>query len=393
METILVFATSTGKAQSEMLSGVRAFAQGTDWNVQSFAFEGTDFPVRELLRFWKPAGCIVEGNGNGVTAKTIPPRAFGQTPVVYLGCDAAILPARATRVIHDASATARLAARELILRDAAHFAFVGLKGRAWSQRRQAAFADALRLNGRDFAALELPQPPSAAHRSTAEALKRWLLGLPKPCGLFAADDTLAEAILAICRQANLAVPDDLAVIGVDDNESICEHTIPTLTSVHPDFRQGGRFAARLLARKILRAKSVPDETVFAVSGLTRRGSTRIFKRKDADVAAALERLHAPDGARLTPHDVLAQFPCSRRNAEIRFRRATGRSVLDELMEVRLERAKDLLAHTRLPVAAIVEACGYRAPARLNRAFRAATGLTPLAWRHRSETSECAPDDP
>ena len=79
METILVFATSTGKAQSEMLSGVRAFAQGTDWNVQSFAFEGTDFPVRELLRFWKPAGCIVEGNGNGVTAKTIPPRAFGQT--------------------------------------------------------------------------------------------------------------------------------------------------------------------------------------------------------------------------------------------------------------------------------------------------------------------------
>ena len=76
METVLVFATSAGKAQSTMQpTGIRAFAQGTDWNVQAFAFEGTDFPVRELLRFWKPAGCIVEGNGNGVTSQTIPPRA------------------------------------------------------------------------------------------------------------------------------------------------------------------------------------------------------------------------------------------------------------------------------------------------------------------------------
>ena len=277
-DTILVFSTSTGKARSEMLAGIRAFAEGTHWNVQSFAFEGADFPVRELLAFWSPAGCIVEGNGSGVTSRTLPPRTFGRTPVVYLGCDAAILPPRATRVVHDAASAARLATRELLQRDAPHFAFVGLKGRAWSQRRRTAFADALRLNGRSFDALDLPEEPSAVHRATAERLKRWLLGLPKPCGLFAADDALAETVLSICRLAGIAVPDELAVVGVDDNESICEHTIPSLTSVRPDFQQGGRFAARLLARKILRARHVPARFIRAFRAAT--GLTPLAWRKD-----------------------------------------------------------------------------------------------------------------
>lgn len=380
MDTVLVFTTSSGRASAEMLAGIHAFAKGARWNVQSFEFEGEPFPIRELASFWSPVGCIVEGNGTGLPAKKVVGRGFGRLPVVYLGCDSDFLPVGATSVIHDAKAFARLVSRELLTRDFRQFAFVGIKGRSWSQRRKSAFADALRLNGHALASYDMTKSPAITGKTSAAPLKSFLSSLEKPCGLLAADDAVAQTVLSICRLAGIAVPDDLAVIGVDDNESICEHTEPTLTSVHPDFLQAGRFAARLLAKKILRAKRIPEKTLFATSGLTRRGSTRAFIRRDPAVAAAIERIHASGGATLTPQDVLAAFPCSRRNAEKRFRLATGRSVLDELMDVRLDLAKDLLANTEISVSLIAERCGYRYPARLINAFREATGSTPLAWR-------------
>lgn len=386
MQTILVFTTSTNKARTEMLDGVHEFLHGTDWNVQTFDFDGKPFPVSNLIRFWSPAGCIVEGSGNGITTRSIPARDFGKTPVVYLGCDSALTPAHATCIIHDAQATADLAARELLMRTGIRqFAFVGLQGHAWSRRRHEAFVRALRLNGKSVVSTDLPSPV-ARNRKEADRLKHWLLALDKPCGLLAADDVIAATVLAIARISGISVPDELAVVGVDDNESICTRTEPSLTSVRPDFRQGGRFAARLLARKILKARNVPSETLFAISGLSRRGSTRITLRTDAEVAAALERIHAPGGAHLTPKDVLGTFTCSRRNAETRFRLATGRSVLEELLDVRMSLAKDLLVQTDLPVSAVVERCGYKSAARFIRVFRYSTGLTPLKWRHHSLTT-------
>ena len=85
MKTVLVFSTSTGNANMEMMDGVRKFAQGTDWNIQSVKFDGSPFPIRELLKFWSPIGCIVEASGNGLKKDSIPYRAFGKMPVGYIG--------------------------------------------------------------------------------------------------------------------------------------------------------------------------------------------------------------------------------------------------------------------------------------------------------------------
>ena len=196
----------------------------------------------------------------------------------------------------------------------------------------------------------------------------------------AADDEIAATAVSICRLSGIDIPNDIAVIGVDDNESLCENTVPTLSSVRPDFQQGGRFAARLLARMMRGGRSAHCETVFGVSGITRRGSTRVFKRRDAEVSAALERIWAPDGVSLSPKYVLAGFSCSRRNAEIRFRQATGKSVLEEIVAARMARAKTLLAGTTLSIPEIAAQCGYRYPANFRSAFITATGLNPLAWR-------------
>ena len=379
MKNILVFTTSSGKARSELLAGILAFAKGTDWNVRSFAYEGTPFPVRELRDFWTPVGCIVEGSGE-CPSDAFPRRAFDGLPVVHLGSAPRLTPSAVTCVMHDATSAARLATRELMSRDISRFAFVGILGQGWSERRKDAFRECVRINSGTVSCFDLPPTKPMTDTRSGLRLKRWLASLERPCGLLAADDAIAEMVLTLCRLEKIAVPDDISVVGVDDNESICEHTTPTLSSVHPDFRQGGRFAARLLARKILRSKNIPSETVFATLGLTRRGSTRTFRRSDADVSAALERIHAPGGARLSARDILAKFPCSRRNAELRFRLATGRSVLDELLDVRIALAKELLQNTVCPVGAIADQCGYRSTARFFSAFKAACGMTPLAWR-------------
>ena len=380
MDTILVFSTSIGRANADMLAGVREFAKDAEWNVQSFLYDGEPFPVRKLLDFWTPAGCIVESCGNGVSAGIIDQKAFRRTPVVYMGSEPTMTPKDAACVVHDAESVANAAARELISIGMKHFAFIGAKGKGWSDRRKVAFAEAMKLNGHPVAATDVHPTSAGVYGKDAARLRKWLLELPKPCGVMAADDEIAATAVSICRLSGIDIPNDIAVIGVDDNESLCENTVPTLSSVRPDFQQGGRFAARLLARMMRGGRSAHRETVFGVSGIVKRGSTRIFKRKDAEVSAALERIWASDGVTLSPKDVLAGFSCSRRNAEIRFRQATGKSVLEEIVAARMSRAKTLLEGTTLSIAEIAAQCGYRYSTNFRDAFRAATGLNPLAWR-------------
>ncbi len=383
MDTILVFSTSTGRAQADMLAGVREFAKDANWNVQSFVYGGEPFPVRRLLDFWSPAGCIVEGCGNGVSPGVVAHRAFGRTPVVYLGSESAMTPKGAVCVVHDARLVAHAAAKELMSIGMAHFAFVGVEGKGWSDRRQAAFEEAMRLNGRSVATMFVHPTSASVYSKDATRLRTWLEGLPKPCGIMTAEDEIAATVLSICRMAGIDVPSDVAVIGVDDNESICENSVPTLSSVRPDFRQGGRFAARILARMMRGGRAAKRETVFGVSDIVRRGSTRFFQRRDAEVSAALARIWSPDGVALSPKDVLAGFSCSRRNAEIRFRATTGRSILEEIVAARMERARSLLSGTTLSVPEVAAQCGYRFPANFRNAFRAATGFNPLAWRKKA----------
>ena len=378
MERILVLLTSTDNVRTEVMAGVREFAQGADWELVNVAFDGSPLPVHDLVKFWAPSGCIVEATGDGVAAGTIPKRAFGDVPVVYIGGDTPVTPAGATCVVHDASAAGAAAAKELIALGLESFAFVGMDGRDWSRRRSKAFAAALHINGKTLSETDI-RPGGRDNKR----LRSWLEGLPKPCGLFAASDAIAAMVLSVCRTSGIAVPDDMAIVGVDDNVELCESTSPTISSIHPDFRQGGRLAARLLARKLIGKGKVRQTTVFSISGIVRRGSTRRTKRRDGSVAEALERIWHPDGVRLSPKDIVDMFPCSRRNAEIRFRRATGHSIHDEIMSRRIDAAKRLLSETALPIAAVATECGYTSTAHFRDAFRAVTALNPLAWRRAS----------
>ena len=383
MDTILIFTTSSGRARTDMLAGVRGFAKDAGWNIQTFEYEGTPFPVRRLINFWQPVGCIAEVCGNGLAPEAIPRKAFGSLPIVYVGSESYSTTVRSACVLHDAKPVANAAAKELMSIGMSNFAFVGAIGKRWSERRKSAFEEALKLNGYGLSTLDVHPTSTEIFAKDATNLKGWLKSLPKPCGIMAADDEIASTTLSLCRLAEIDVPNDIAVIGIDDNEALCMDATPTLTSVRPDFLQGGKFAARLLARMLRGGHNIQHKAVFGVSGISRRGSTRVFKRKDLEVSAALERIWAQDGTALAPKDVLAAFSCSRRNAEMRFRRATGKSVMEEIVVARMSRAKSLLSGTDLPIADIAALCGYRFPANFRDAFRNATGSNPLAWRKQN----------
>ena len=388
MKTVLLFMTSSGRARNEMIAGVQEFMRGTEWGVMVLESDGSPFQVRKLISFWTPVGCIVEGNGKNVTKATIPPEDFGDVPVVYLGCEMPVMPKGATSVVHDALATSNAAARELLSLGFSSFAFVGVRGKSWSARRKDAFVEALEINGERVETIDFNMASTVDYEGEARRLRTWLASLPKPCGLMAANDAMAEIVLSICQLSGIDVPGEVAVIGVDDVESICENTTPKLSSVRPDFRQGGRLAARLLVKKLL-GDTAQRQVVFSVSGLVRRGSTRVFRRKDTEVSDALERIWAPDGVFLSAKEILSSFSCSRRNAEIRFRLATGHSVLHELAAARLQRAKKLLSETSLQVAEVAANCGYKFTAHFRKIFHAETGMNPLAWRKANSKSRRA----
>ena len=214
-----------------------------------------------------------------------------------------------------------------------------------------------------------------------------MVGIAKPCAIFAANDNVAAEILTAAAQSGFNVPRDIAVCGVDNFIPVCEHTAPTLTSIQPDFLLAGELAARTLNDIIKRGNSnfTPVRLTFGPAGIIRRASTRTSTRYDPEVTAAMEliRRHACEG--ISSADALAAFKCSRRMAEIRFRQIAGHSILDEIQSIRLEKAKSLLADSKLDISAIANFCGFSAAKAFWKFFHKKTGLSPSQWRSSKST--------
>ena len=210
-----------------------------------------------------------------------------------------------------------------------------------------------------------------------DALERWLEALPKPCGIFTANDAVGEEVLGACGHLGIAVPDKVAVIGVDDHEYFCEATTPTLSSIALDLRAEGRAAVELLETLMSAPRRKPATSFIAARTAVLRASTRFAR--DRRVARALEfiRLNACD-EKFGPRDVVREMGVSRTLADILFRKTLGQTILDEIHTVRLDRAKELLAAGTAPD--IVGAqCGYASHDDFRRVFRKRIGTTIRKW--------------
>jgi LacI family transcriptional regulator len=191
----------------------------------------------------------------------------------------------------------------------------------------------------------------------------------------------------------LAVPDEVAVLGVDNDELLCDLADPPLSSVIPDVRRTGYEAAALLDRMMRGAKIAPEGRLFAPLGVATRQSTDVVAVADRHISAAVRyiRSHACSG--ITVADVLKQVPMSRRVLEARFQKLLGRSPHTQILAVKLDRVKQLLADTDLSLAAIAERSGFKHVEYLSVAFKRQMGLTASEFRSGQRQLASAPKAP
>jgi LacI family transcriptional regulator len=212
------------------------------------------------------------------------------------------------------------------------------------------------------------------------SILRWLRPLPKPVGMMGCNDDLAKEIVEACTMAGLRVPDDVAVIGADNDEIVCGICNPPMSSVAINFERAGYEAAQALSAMMRGSGSAPPRILVNPTHVVPRRSTDILAVEDSNLAKALQfiRDHARGG--VTVAAAAKASGLSRRVLEKRFRRILNRSALEEIRRVRTDLIARMLVETTLPVAEIAESLGFNDLQHVARYFRAGKGLSPLAYR-------------
>ncbi len=284
----------------------------------------------------------------------------------------------------DDAAISQLAAEHLIERGFRHFGFVGDPGFEWSNLRRDSFVKFIASSGFDCHLFHSVSRTDGNYDWDREqdTLGKWLASLPKPIGIMACYDIKAQQVLDACRSQEIAVPEQVAVIGVDNDELLCEFCDPPLSSVMSDALRAGYAAASMLDRMMSGEPMEQQSILFAPVGIATRQSTDILAIDDADIAAALRFMRTNFMTGINVADVVKQIPLSRRVFESRFVKLLGRTPHDELTRLRIERVKELLSETELSLSAIAARVGFRHEEYLSVAFKKQTGLTPSAFRKR-----------
>lgn len=279
----------------------------------------------------------------------------------------------------------RLAARHLLDRGVRELAFLGYPKHDFSVGRERGLREVAGQAGiRVSTFLERSrrvEEPSGMWRWN-QSLEDWLQQLPKPVGLLASYDAQGVQVAEYCRQLGLNVPNDVAIVGVDDDDLLCELARPSLSSVALPAERIGYEAARMLDELLLGKTPAVPSLVLPPSGVVVRQSSSLNAVRDAHVAQAVQFIHDHAHEPLKVADVLRVVPVARRALERRFRTWLQRSILEEISRVHVERAKNLLTATDLAMSQIADRAGFRDGRHLSIAFRRLTGLTPTAYRRR-----------
>lgn len=376
-KTILYFQGSRCEADQKKLAGLTHFVTSQGWRILILKAPRKREILHRLLDFWKPDGAVIGTRHESPELDGIPTVIMGTPPRNYEG--------KSHFVTHDSAATAALAAKELLSLGYQDYAFAGaINGEGWSSARQKCFERCLRLHEKGCRVFTPNRTDETDTIALQRHLRAWIGALPRPCALFAANDIIGRAVLDAAAAIGLRVPQDLAVCSVDNDEQICLSTTPTMTSIEPDYIRGGHLAGVLFKeifdnprRKVSRAP-----VLFGPVTVRRRGSTRILGRRDKTVNDALDYIRENFNRGIDVRDVAKLFPCSRRMAEIRFKKITGNTILAEILFARLEFAQSLLRRPGLSLEAVASLSGWKTYSVFRKYYLKATGQTPKdARRH------------
>jgi LacI family transcriptional regulator len=333
-------------------------------------------------------------------------------PAVICGIERPSL--NACRIVTDDAAVGRMAADYFISRGFKRFAFCGFDDAIWSGRRSESFSQAVAQEG--FETHVYRQPKAKRHR-TADVeptrIAEWLRSLPKPIALMACNDDRGRDVLMACRIAGLQVPGEVAVLGVDNDELVCDLSYPRLSSIATSTERAGYEAARVLD-KLMRSRNSEDKGLKITSSSTvssvppevgssspeparevvvtekdvvtcplyvvTRQSTDVMAIEDSYAAEAVRFIRSHSKDVIQVDDVARAVGLSRRALEQRFRRALDRSVHDEIQYVRVNQMASMLTNTSLPISQITRLLGYPYSNNVSRCFKQLKGLSPSQYR-------------
>ncbi len=288
----------------------------------------------------------------------------------------------------DAEAVARLAADFFLRAGFRHFAYCGYRGIPFSDRREAAFLKEMAGHGqrvRVFSSTPINWPDHIQameqHGLSAEAaLADWIEAQPRPLAIFACNDIRAQQLLNVCRERNLPVPESAAIMGVDNDDVLCNLCDPPLTSIEPDTERIGYRAAGLLDRWMNGEAPPPGITQIPPARIVERASTDAVPIEDPTMVKAVRFIRDNINQGIAVKDVLGHVGRSRTDLEQRFRRWLKTTIRAEIQRRRMDRARWLLARTDLNLEHVAAGAGFGSASHLCRVFQQRFGQTPAAYR-------------
>ncbi|MEM9367214.1 MAG: XylR family transcriptional regulator [Planctomycetota bacterium] len=379
----LLIETSNGYSRG-LLEGIIAYAKHHGhWSIQLNEQE-QGAPPPQWLRSWKGDGIIarIETDAIGRALQAL------SLPIVDLSA------ARHLRGIPWADtqdkAISQLAVEHFRERGFDRLCYCGDAGFAWSQARCRHFREfALQAGASFFEHQSVHRyDPGFRWDGHRRAIAGWLKTLPRPAAIMGCNDFQAMALLDVCRDLGILVPEEMAVIGVDNDRLICELSEPSLTSIIPDTYGTGYEAAELLDRMMNGDVIATDEPLLTQpKGVCTRESTDTVAIADLEISRALSYIRRNALANIRVNDILKHSTLSRRALEHRFSKCVGHTPHEEITRVRISRIKSMLAHSRLTVQEIATRAGYEHPEYMAAAFKKATGMTPTQYRQQQQSDD------
>jgi len=362
-----------------------AYARGLLRGIVGYAREHQPWSLylSEHTRGDKVPTWLADWNGNGIIAR-IENRSIADAlralnlPIVDMSA-ARLIPSLPWFETDD-GAVAHLAAEHLLERGFKNFAYAGDSRFNWSKWRGEHFHNCIHAAGFECLSYDAGSRKGSGQKEAIDVLTQWVADLPKPVGIMACYDFLGQQVLDACRRLDVAVPDEAAVIGVDNDDLLCELADPPLSSVVPNTYRTGYEAAALLDQ-MMAGKKVKGEThlIPPLEVLTRQ-STDVLAIHDRNIARAINYIRKNACSGINVQDVIKAVPQSRRLLEKKFKKLLGRTPHEEIFRVQVDRVKQLLTATDLPLEEISERAGFTHVEYLSVAFKREVGVPPSRYR-------------